>query len=164
MHSTLKPVSFLQYTQCTCIHLTDVWMCIVLMAYFIRMRTSFFTTGPGGEPPICRLVVISELFLPAHFTLCLLSHRVGDECPAPPLRRPPTHHPPPHYLLYLMGPLLFPPPPLAPSLLLFIYLFILPRLCGLPFLISSVKHDYYLLMLKLRGHSFCHPRRCIFPA
>lgn len=57
---------------------------------------------------------------------------------------------------------------LLPYFFLFIYLFIylsLPlRLCGLPFLISSVKHDYYLLMPKLRGHSFCHPRRRIFPA
>lgn len=128
MHSTLKPVSFLQYTQCTCIHLTDVWMCIVLMAYFIRMRTSFFTTCPGGEPPICRLVVISELFLPAHFTLCLLSHRVGDECPAPPLPRPPTHlptYPPPTTSLPPLpdGPTPLPSSP-SRSLSTFIYIFI----------------------------------------
>lgn len=74
--------------------------------------------------------------------------------PAPPL-------PPPNPPTTSLPPL---PDGPTPRHFLFIYLSILPRLCGFPFLISSVKHDYYLLMLKLRGHSFCHPRRCIFPA
>lgn len=96
-------------------------------------------------------------------TLCLLSHRAGDETPGPPLLLLPhllTHHLITSSTWWAHCSFL----PLSPSPLLFIYLSILPQLCGLPFLISSVKHDYYLLMPKLRGHSFCHPRHCIFPA
>lgn len=123
-------------------------------------EASFFYSGPSREPEICSLVVIPELSPPL-VSLFVYSHTELVMRAQAPLFPPPTH-PPPHYLLYLMGPLLFPPPLSSP--LLFIYLSILPQRCGLPFLISSVKHDYYLLMPKLRGHSFCHPRRCIFPA
>lgn len=67
----------------------------------------------GGLPPIRGSVVIHELF-----TLCLLSHRAGDErllfLLPPPL-------PPPHYLLYLMGPSLSPSLSLSVSLFTFIY-------------------------------------------
>lgn len=82
-------------------------------------------TGPGGGPRISELIPPSPHSL---FTLTelVMSARIWS-----------SPHPPPHYL-HLMGPLL---------LSSCIYIFILPRLGGLPFLISSVKHDYYLLML-----------------
>lgn len=119
-----------------------------------RDETPSSCDGPSGEAGMGGSVVIHTKLFFRGSTLCLLSHRVSDEQPAspPPPRTPPVTSLPP-----------LPDGPTLPPYIIYIFIYFTPAL-RVTILISSVKHDYYLLMPKLRGHSFCHPPRCIFPA
>lgn len=87
--------------------------------------TLFPRRAPAGSQRSAARSWSANSFSPPCLTLCLLSHRVGDERPATLL--PPRTHPPPHYLLYLMGPLLF-PPPLSLSTFIYIFIYFTPAL------------------------------------